>query len=138
VKAKQVMDWHTSILAQWALAKFMTDGKLQKHIRRGHTIYAGRRERILNRLNGDLSAWLEAIHITAGFHITARFKHPIDLDLLIELCRKVEVSLYSIERFFYQTTPQSGLLIGFGSIETLDIDPALDRLHDILMQLDAR
>jgi len=138
VKAKQVMDWHTSILAQWALAKFMTDGKLQKHIRRGHTIYAGRRERILNRLNGDLSAWLEAIHITAGFHITARFKHPIDLDLLIELCRKVEVSLYSIERFFYQTTPQCGLLIGFGSIETLDIDPALDRLHDILMQLDAR
>lgn len=138
VKAKQFMDWHTSILAQWALAKFMNDGKLQKHIRRGHTIYAGRRERIVSRLKGDLSAWLEVIHITAGFHITARFKHPIELNLLIELCRKVEVGLYSIERFFYQQTPQCGLLIGFGSIETLDIDPALDRLHDILMQLDER
>jgi GntR family transcriptional regulator/MocR family aminotransferase len=138
VKAKQLTDWHSSCLAQWALAKFMTDGKLQKHIRRGHTIYSGRRERILSRLNGDLSPWLEVIHITAGFHITARFKHQMDLNLLIELCRKVEVGLYSIERFFYQRAPQCGLLIGFGSIETLDIDPALDRLHDILMQLDER
>jgi GntR family transcriptional regulator/MocR family aminotransferase len=130
------MDWHTSILPQWALAKFMSDGKLQKHVRRGHAIYAGRRERVLSRLNGDLSSWLEVIHTTAGFHITARFKNPIDLKLLIELCRKVEVGLYSIERFFYQQAPQSGLLIGFGSIETLDIDPALDRLRDLLVQLD--
>jgi GntR family transcriptional regulator/MocR family aminotransferase len=138
VKAKQFMDWHTSILGQWALAKFMSDGHLQKHIRRGHTIYAGRRERILSRLTGDLSPWLEVIHIAAGFHITALFKHPIELNLLVELCRKVEVGLYPIERFYYQTFPQPGLLIGFGSIETLDIDPALDRLHDMLMQLDER
>lgn len=138
MKAKQFSDWHTSTLPQWALAKFMTDGELQKHIRRCHSIYAGRRERILSRLNGDLSPWLEAIHTTAGFHIAALFKHPIDLKLLIELARKVEVGLYSIEGFFYQETPRSGLLMGFGSIETLDIDPAMDRLRDLLLQMDER
>nr|WP_180204288.1 PLP-dependent aminotransferase family protein [Pseudomonas sp. SbOxS1]NYU04133.1 PLP-dependent aminotransferase family protein [Pseudomonas sp. SbOxS1] len=138
MKAKQFMDWHTSTLPQWALARFMSDGELQKHIRRCHGIYAGRRERILSRLNGDLSPWLEAIHTTAGFHIAALFKHPIDLKLLIELSRKVEVGLYSIEGFYYQQAPKNGLLMGFGSIETLDIDPALDRLRDILLQIDER
>jgi GntR family transcriptional regulator/MocR family aminotransferase len=138
IKAKQFTDWHTSTLPQWSLAKFMTDGELQKHIRRCHSIYAGRRERILSRLNGDLYPWLEAIHTTAGFHIAALFKNPIDLKLLIELSRKVEVGLYSIEGFFYQEAPKSGLLMGFGSIETLDIDPAMDRLRDILLQMDDR
>ncbi len=136
IKAKQFTDWHTSTLPQWALAKFMSDGELQKHIRRCHSIYAGRRERILSRLNGNLSPWLDAIHTTAGFHIAALFKKPIDLKLLIELARKVEVGLYSIEGFFYQEAPKNGLLMGFGSIETLDIDPALDRLRDILLQID--
>lgn len=138
VKAKQFTDWHSSTLAQWALEKFMNDGKLQKHIRRAHAIYAGRRERIINRLEGDLSDWLGVIHSTAGCHITALLKRPIDLALLIESCRRVGVGIYSIERFFYQRPPQAGLLMGFGSIETLDIDPALDRLHEILGQLDER
>ncbi|MFJ7146213.1 PLP-dependent aminotransferase family protein [Pseudomonas sp. JDS08PS003] len=138
IKAKQFTDYHTSLLPQWALAKFMADGELQKHIRRCRAIYAGRRECIRSRLNGDLSPWLEPIHTTAGFHIAALFKNPIDLKLLIELSRKVEVGLYSIEGYFYQEAPRKGLLFGFGSIETLDIDPALDRLYDILLQLDPR
>lgn len=62
-------------------------------------------------------------------------KVPIDLALIIELARKVEVGLYSIEGFFYQQAPRAGLLMGFGAIETLDIDTALDRLKDILQQV---
>jgi GntR family transcriptional regulator/MocR family aminotransferase len=31
--------------------------------------------------------------------------------------------------------PQAGLLLGFGAIDTLDIDTALDRLRDILQQV---
>ncbi|MGE8412695.1 MAG: PLP-dependent aminotransferase family protein [Pseudomonas sp.] len=138
IKAKQFTDCHTSLLPQWALAKFMADRGLQKHIRRCRTVYAGRRVRIRNRLDGDLSPWLESIHTTAGFHIAALFKNPIDLKLLVELSKKVEVGLCSIEGYFYQEPLRAGLLFGFGSIETLDIDPALDCLRDILLQIDPR
>jgi GntR family transcriptional regulator/MocR family aminotransferase len=135
VRAKQLTDLHTSTLPQWALAKFIAEGCLLKHIRRCHTIYAGRRERILARMAGDLSPWLEAVPSTAGFHMVVLCKVPIDIALVIELAKKVEVGLYSIEGFFYQRAPQAGLLMGFGAIETLDIDTALDRLRDILQQV---
>jgi GntR family transcriptional regulator/MocR family aminotransferase len=135
VRAKQLTDLHTSTLPQWALAKFIAEGCLLKHIRRCHTIYAGRRERLLSRVAGDLAPWLEAIPSTAGFHMTLRCKTPIDMPLLVELAKKVEVGLYPIEPFYYQQTPQAGLLMGFGAIETLDIDTALDRLRDLLQQL---
>lgn len=135
VRAKQLTDLHTSTLPQWALAKFIAEGCLLKHIRRCHAIYAGRRERILSRVAGDLSPWLEAVPSVAGFHMSLRCKVPIDMPLLVELAKKVEVGLYPIEPFYYQRAPQDGLLMGFGAIETLDIDPALDRLRDILQQL---
>ena len=135
IKAKQLSDCHTPTLPQWALAKFINEGYLQKHIRRCHTVYAGRRERILLRLQGDLAPWLEAVPCTAGFHMAALCKVPVDIPLLLELAKKVEVGLYSLHEFFHDSPVREGLFIGFGAIETLDIDPALDKVRDILQQI---
>lgn len=88
VRAKQLTDLHTSTLPQWALAKFIAEGCLLKHIRRCHTIYAGRRDRILARIATDLSPWLEAVPTTAGFHMVVLCKVPIDVPLVIELAKK--------------------------------------------------
>jgi GntR family transcriptional regulator/MocR family aminotransferase len=135
IKAKQLTDWHTCTLPQWALTKFIAEGLLNKHIRRCHSIYAGRRDRILARLAGDLSPWMEAIPCTAGFHMAVMFKVPLNLGLLVELARKVEVGVYPLTGFYCEAEPRDGLILGFGAIETLDIDPALDRLKDLLVQI---
>ena len=84
---------------------------------------------------GDLSPWLEAVPTTAGFHMVVMCKVSIDIPLVIDLAKKVEVGVYPIDSFFYQQAPQAGLFLGFGAIETLDIDIALDRLRDILQQV---
>ncbi|WP_397448775.1 PLP-dependent aminotransferase family protein [Pseudomonas sp. NA-150] len=133
--AKQLTDCHTSTLPQWALAKFIADGYLQKHIRRCLGIYAGRRERILARLNSDLAPWFDVVPSTAGFHMAVLCKVPVNIALLIELGKKVELGLYSLAPFFHDAESKPGLLLGFGAIETLDIDPALDRLKSLLNQL---
>lgn len=135
IKAKQLTDCHTSTLPQWALAKFISEGYLLKHIRRCHTLYAGRRQRILKRLHGDLSSWLEAVPTIAGFHMAALCKVPVDVPLLIERARNVDVGLYSLDGFYFDTPVQNGLYFGFGAIETLDIDPALDKVRDLLTQI---
>jgi GntR family transcriptional regulator/MocR family aminotransferase len=135
IRAKQLTDLHASTLPQWALAKFIAEGCLLKHIRRCHTIYAQRRERILARMASDLAPWLQAVSASAGFHMAVLCKVPIDLPLVIELAKKVEVGLYAISGFYYQQPAKEGLFFGFGAIETLDIDIALDRLRDILEQL---
>ena len=135
LKAKQLTDQHCSTLPQWALAKFISEGYLLKHIRRCHSVYAGRRERILQRLAGDLSPWFEAVPTVAGFHMAALCKVPVDVALLIELARQVDVGLYPLDVFYHDAAVRSGLIIGFGAIETLDIDPALDKVRDILQQI---
>ncbi|WP_416424447.1 PLP-dependent aminotransferase family protein [Pseudomonas sp. App30] len=136
--AKQLTDWHTPTLSQWALAKFISEGELLKHVRRCFEVYSARRERILQRLAGDLAPWLAAVPATAGYHLTALSQSDADLGVLIKVARQAEVGLYPITPFYSRQTPVPGLLLGFGAIDLLDIDPALDRVRDIFQQLAPR
>src|SRR5450830_1179379 len=138
LSAKQLSDCHTTTLIQWAAAKFILDGYLLKHIRRCHAAYTSRREQLIERLDGDLSPWFERIHSTAGFHLAILAKGTLDIPRLIELAKQAEIGLYSLAPFYYSVTPRSGLLMGYGCIDSLDIQPSLDRLRAIVQQLDPR
>ena len=133
--AKHLSDWHSPSLLQWALARFLGEGHLHKHIRHCHEVYSARRERILARLHGDLAPWFSAVPASAGFHLSALARPGVDVELLANLARKVEVSLYPLAPFFSEAPARQGLLMGFGAIELLDIDPALDRVRDTLQHL---
>jgi GntR family transcriptional regulator / MocR family aminotransferase len=133
--AKHLSDWHAPTMVQWALAKFIDDGYLQKHIRRCHAIYASRREQLLSRFSTDLAPWLQPIAATAGFHMTVLTRSDIDIPLLLKLARRVDVGLYAIDIFYHALPPVQGLFFGYGAIETLDIAPVLDRVKAILTEI---
>lgn len=133
---KHLTDWHTNTLNQHALAKFIGDGYLQKHIRRCHDIYAKRRERLQTLFATLLAPWFELIPAEAGFHLAARCKKAIDIDLLLRLARRADVGIYSLANFYASEAPQQGLFLGYGAIDTLDIEPALTRLRDILIEME--
>jgi len=132
---KHLTDWHTNTMNQHALAKFIGDGYLQKHIRRCHGIYATRRERLQTLFATLLAPWFELVPAEAGFHLAALCKREIDIDLLLRLARRAEVGLYSLANFYADQPPQQGLYLGYGAIDTLDIEPALTRVRDILIEL---
>ena len=55
---------------------------------------------------------------------------------LLRLARRADVGLYRLAPFYCDHPPQDGLMLGYGAIDTLDIDQALLRLRDILATLD--
>lgn len=135
--AKHLTDWHTASMTQYAIAKFINDGYLARHIRQCHAMYSRRREKLLARFSADLAEWFEVIPTVAGFHLTVLCKKKVDVAQLIKLARRVDVGLYPLDGFYHSSEPQPGLILGFGSIETLDIDFSLDLVRDILQQMDA-
>ena len=132
---KHLVDWHTPTQTQLALAKFMSDGDLQRHIRRCHAAYAERRERLRARFADDLAPWFEAVPTVAGFHMAALARRPLDMATLLNLARRVDVGLYPLAGFHHFGPPRDGLMLGFGVIAASDIDPALDRVRDVLQQM---
>ncbi len=135
VNAKHLCDLHTPTMMQWALARFIADGHLLRHIRRCHEVFSQRRERLLARLHGDLSPWLQPLPAIAGFHLAVMFRRPLPATQLFHLTRRAEVGLYPLDDCYRLACDSPGLLMGFGAIEAQDIDPALDRVRTILEQL---
>ncbi|MFM9436666.1 GntR family transcriptional regulator / MocR family aminotransferase [Janthinobacterium sp. CG_23.3] len=136
LKVKHVGDWHCASMAQHALAKFIDDGHLLRHIRRCHAIYAARRERLRQWFDGALAPWFTLVPATAGFHVAALCHAPLDVALLVRLARRADVGLYPLAQFYHDTPPRQGLVIGYGAIDLLDIDVALGRVRDILLGMD--
>ncbi|TFW04798.1 PLP-dependent aminotransferase family protein [Oxalobacteraceae bacterium OM1] len=135
--AKHLTDWHTPTLLQRAVARFIDSGALARHIRRCHATYASRRDKILRRLTTDLSPWFEPIPAVAGFHLSASLRSDLDVELLCRLARRLEVGLYPLGPFYHGPVTRPGLLFGFGAIDTIDIDEALDRVRHALTEMTA-
>lgn len=135
--AKHLADWHTASADQLALAKFIGDGYLHRHIRRCHGIYAGRREALQAGFARELAPWFELVPASAGFHVAALARPAADIDiaLLLRLARRADVGLYDLGAFYDGAGKVPGLFLGYGAIETLDIAPALARLRDILTEM---
>jgi GntR family transcriptional regulator / MocR family aminotransferase len=133
--AKHYCDWHTAALQQHALARFIADGLLLKHIRRCHAVYAQRRERIQAGFAELLAPWFDLLPATAGFHMAAHCRQDLDMDQLLRLARRADVGLYSLGKFYSSQPPREGLMLGYGAIDTLDIGTALLRVRDILGEM---
>ncbi|MYM22645.1 aminotransferase class I/II-fold pyridoxal phosphate-dependent enzyme [Duganella sp. FT135W] len=132
VMVKRLTDWHSNTMVQYALAKFIADGNLLRHVRRVQTIYAQRREKIQAVFGTALAQWFELLPTNAGFHMVALAKRDINIGELIARARADNIGLYSLRDFYYEAAPPAGLFLGYGSVDANAIEPALIEVRNIL------
>jgi GntR family transcriptional regulator/MocR family aminotransferase len=138
-KAKQISDWHTCSMTQAALARFMLDGYFAKHLRRVQKHYAERRLCIISHLKGELAPWFEDIvEPAAGIHITALFKQGLTQQTVIAAAAQESIGLYGISAFYKDQSAQQGLLFGYGGITVDQINIAMSRLKQILINTESK
>lgn len=128
--AKYVTDWHTSLPTQVALARFIDDGHLARHIRKMRAVYRQRHDVIKRGLAGRLSAHLTPIPSAAGLHIsaTARTASPEEMTDVARRALAAGVAIQPLSRFQITRPPLAGVALGYGAIEADDIDEGLLRL----------
>jgi GntR family transcriptional regulator / MocR family aminotransferase len=130
-KAKYVTDWHTSILAQGALARFIDDGGFARHVRKVGRVYTERHRLITNILARDFSEHLRIIPSVAGLHVTAlALSASVDkLSACVRSAADNGVQIQELSGFSFDAPPRAGLLFGYGAIPTACIQEGLRRLR---------
>jgi GntR family transcriptional regulator/MocR family aminotransferase len=126
-KAKRLTDWHGELYTQAALARFIDDGLLARHVRKVSREYAARHERIVAALDGDFADWLELIPSAAGLHLCARAPR-VDVDDVRRRARAAGVGVQALGDFCAQAPAQPGFVLGYGAISVDRIDEGLRRL----------
>ena len=129
--AKQLTDSSGVLPTQAALARFIDEGLLAKHIRKAAREYAIRHERIVATLRRDFRLWLDVIPSSAGLHVAARSvgRKSLDVDRVVACALDAGVRVYPLSRFSFERPGSPGLVIGYGVVPTARIDEGLRRLR---------
>jgi GntR family transcriptional regulator / MocR family aminotransferase len=129
---RQLIDWHPPIAMQTALAGFINDGLLDKHIRRSRRVYAERHHILTEALRGPLAGHLTARASNAGLHIAAALREGLCEKEVLQAAARHGIVTSGLHDCFCTGPAHSGLLIGFGAVSTTGLTAALRTLGRIL------
>jgi GntR family transcriptional regulator/MocR family aminotransferase len=131
-RAKFVTDWHSPVPAQAALASFIDDGGLARHIRRMRQEYLARHERIATVLGRDF-AELTVVPAEAGLHLSALAPSSTaeETRAVVRRSRAAGVAIARLSGFSVADR-RAGYLLGYGAIALTDIDEGLRRFRTAL------
>jgi GntR family transcriptional regulator / MocR family aminotransferase len=129
---RQLIDWHPPIATQTALAGFIDDGLLDKHIRRSRRVYAERHHILTEALSGPLAGHLKARTPNAGLHVAALLREGLCEKEVLRAAARHGIVTSGLRECFHTGPAQSGLLIGFGTVSSTGLQAALRTLGRIL------
>jgi GntR family transcriptional regulator/MocR family aminotransferase len=130
--AAHAASWFPQWPAQAALATYIDEGHLARHIRKMRRIYSERHALISATLQKDFAPWLVTIPAVTGMHLTATLrsrsrKHEREITARAAT-RGIGFDLLSTYWTSGRTRP--GLVLGYGSIATADIGEGLRGLRE--------
>jgi GntR family transcriptional regulator/MocR family aminotransferase len=102
--------------AQIALAAFITEGHLGRHVRRMRRIYGERRQALFEAVGEAPAGWLEPFPSAAGLHLSLRLPPGVDPARVLELAAELGVGAYSLAQFAEDPIGQNGLVLGYGGL----------------------
>lgn len=125
--AKYLADWHTSILTQAALARFMEDGAFARHLRKMTGVYRERRAIIAESVEREFGDELTLLPSEAGLHVAVLTRRA-SAGQVEKIARRAAgrgVALHLLWPRGVNSAGQAGLMLGYGAIPTSKIKEGL-------------
>jgi len=119
------------LLTQAALADFMNEGHLTRHLRRMRRLYAARRQYFMDLCDDYLGRWLRLRRTETGIQLVGLFRSDLD-DRSIAIAARVQgvnVSPLSIQ--YRHGRARRGLVMGFAAADEKTTLKAMTKLRDV-------
>jgi GntR family transcriptional regulator/MocR family aminotransferase len=130
--AKNCLDWHCPTPVQSAVAAFIAEGHLTRHVRKMRDLYKQRRGLLLESLQDKLSDWLSAIPSYYGMHIVGLARGNHDLEAVSDALGRQQIKIHTLSRYYLGPQSQSGLVFGYGTVDLPEIRRGISLLRKAL------
>ncbi len=128
---KRLSDFHTPWPLQRALAAFITQGHLERHIRRMRRHYGEKRAALRDALE-PVSHLAQLRGLEAGLHVFLELDRSIDPRQVELRARAHGVIVSTLDGYFIGPPTQYGLLLGYGGLDLPDIVRGAEVLVEVL------
>ena len=112
-----------------AVARFIADRHLARHVRKLRDVYKKRRDLIDEILRSDFSAELLPMQSHYGMHVAAFSAVPKRLERVTARLLESNMHLHSFERYFFGAPTSEGLVFGYGAVDLEGIEQGLKALR---------
>ena len=120
------------LITQAALADFINEGHLSRHLRRMRRIYAERRRLFIEQFDLHLGKWLKLQRVDSGIQLVALFHKPCDDQKIALRAAKSNVNVSPLSLQYNSRKSPRGLLFGFSAADEKTTRSAMQRLAQIL------
>ncbi len=125
-QARWLSDRHCSLLDQAVLTRFITEGHLERHLRRMRLCYDQRRQTLVNALRTYLGTTVEILGDSAGLHLVARLHIDLSDDEIIH--RAAQEGIYISSLQIHNLHPcQGDFILGYTEIDETQIETGIQR-----------
>ncbi|MEO1200806.1 MAG: PLP-dependent aminotransferase family protein [Pseudomonadota bacterium] len=127
--ARYVMDLHPPMFIQQALAQFIEDGQLNRHLDRIRKLYRRRFRELHRSVEETLGAHLRPLPHDAVLRLATLARHNIDDVQISRAAGEVGVQLEPLSQYYFGSRTAKGFLLGYGAGGEASMRIALRKLE---------
>jgi GntR family transcriptional regulator / MocR family aminotransferase len=131
-RAKWLSDRHLPILEQQVLAEFITEGHLERHIRKMRSHYDSCRQVLVKALKSHFGDCIEILGEKAGLHIMVRLQTNMSDDEIIQRAAKVGVGITSASIQYINPNYSGEFIFGYGELNEQQLVEGVHRLAQVI------
>lgn len=128
---KRLSDVHTPLLDQLTLARFIREGRLERHVARTKRVYAARRRAVREALERHFPGEHTVSGDSTGLHLVAEFPGAEFTDEAVTRLKRGGVRVYPVERYAIEKGRHNKrkIILGYGHLEPERIALGVQRLR---------
>ncbi|WP_237359586.1 PLP-dependent aminotransferase family protein [Vibrio marisflavi] len=119
---------------QAALADFIREGDLIRHVRKMRRLYKLKHQAMIDAIKLHLPSSLEVVSQAAGMHITLKWHGSIDEQDLVDAAQKVGLNIRPMSYYEHNKNIErdwNAVILGFGNVSMDDIPQDIARLASL-------
>lgn len=136
---KMYTDVHTEAISQYVLAKFISNGYLEKHIWKMKKIYNTKRNHLIETLKHYFKSDFIIKGQATGLHIVVHFKHVVFSKQLISQIIDAGTIVYPVDEYCLQSKNEHihEVILGYAHLSLEQISNGIEILSNVIYSVKA-
>jgi GntR family transcriptional regulator / MocR family aminotransferase len=130
---KSMLEREVPVLEQKVIADFLLEGRMERHLRKSHRLYAQRRQSIIIALTKQFGSKVSMGKESSGMNLLIQLNIDSSEDMIVDAARSAGLPLVSIREYYIADPVTNQFLIPFAHLEKEQITNITKEFANVIL-----